>query len=380
MRVSNNMNYDQVKGNIGKNRVEMNDLQNQASTMKRITKPSDDPVGTSRMLGVRTDQVGTTQFFKNIDVAKNFMGYTEVALGEASDVIARAKELAIGQASDASTNAAARMAVSTEIEQLLKDMVHIGNRKVGERFIFGGYKTTHSPFDNEGNYKGDQGGIKIEVSKGVFTTINLPGDQVFIGKNSRLAQIPTERRGSTKPNYPPVPADKEQEDNIEVRGPASQKDEKTDKTDTTNKAEAKQPDTEFAREAKRKDGLDANETIVNPKENAEGENVFSVLKALSAGLRSNDTVAIQETLERLDTAHEQVVILRSQIGSRMSSLENTNLGLGKTKTEDATLLSSIEDADAFAVFTDITKNENTLKATLQTSGKILQPSLLDFLR
>ncbi len=50
------------------------------------------------------------------------------------------------------------------------------------------------------------------------------------------------------------------------------------------------------------------------------------------------------------------------------------------KVDDSAQLSTIEDADAFEVFTDITKNENTLKATLQTSGKLIQPSLLDFLR
>jgi len=367
VRVSNNMNYEQVKGNIAKNRSEMADLQNQASSMKRITKPSDDPVGTSRMLGIRTDKVGSEQFVKNIDIARNFLSYTDLALGEATEVLARAKELALGQASDASTNASARLAVATEIEQLTRDMVHIGNRKVGERFIFGGYKTTHSPFDNDGNYRGDEGGMKIEVNKGVFTTINLPGDQVFLGKNSKLALVPSERRGSTTPNYPPIPASKEPED-IEIRGPANE-------NDSVSAASS-----DSARESKRRESLKANETIESPKENAEGENIFTTLNALSAGLRANDTVAIQETLERLDGAHEQVVLLRSQVGSRVASLENTSLGLGKQKVEDASLLSSIEDADAFEVFTDITKNENTLKATLQTSGKLLQPSLLDFLR
>src|SRR3954462_9704704 len=109
MRVSNSMNYDQVKTNISKNRTEMSDLQNQAATMKRITKPSDDPVGTARSLGIRTDKAGTEQFMKNLDMAKTFLNYTETALGDLTEVISRAKELAINQASDASANAESRI-------------------------------------------------------------------------------------------------------------------------------------------------------------------------------------------------------------------------------------------------------------------------------
>jgi flagellar hook-associated protein 3 FlgL len=360
MRVSNNMNYEQVKGNIQKNRSEMADLQNQASTQKRITKPSDDPVGTSRMLGLRTDKMGNEQFQKNIDMAKSFLNYTESALGDLGSVIARAKELAIQASSDASSSAESRLAVATEIDQAFRDLVNIGNRKLGERFIFGGYKTTHSPFDHNGEYKGDQGPIKIEVSKGVFTTVNLPGDKVFLGKNDVIAQIPEGRKGATTPNYPGVkseeePAkDKTPEQEVEMRAPAS-----------TN-SRAKQ--------------LDEDEKIEKIQEGKQGENIFTVFKDLSNGLRANDTVAIQGTLERLDTALEQAILLRAQVGSRTASLENTTESLVKTKIDDSALLSSIEDADAFEVFTDITKNENTLKATLQTSGKLIQPSLLDFLR
>src|ERR1700722_12466582 len=110
MRVSNNMNYDQVKGNISRNRSDMADLQNQAATQKRINKPSDDPVGTARTLGLRTEKTGIDQFMKNGDLAKGFMNITESALADVTDLLSRAKELAISQASDASTNAEGRIA------------------------------------------------------------------------------------------------------------------------------------------------------------------------------------------------------------------------------------------------------------------------------
>ncbi len=348
MRVSNNMNYNQVKSSIERNRSETLDLQNQAATMKRINKPSDDPVGTSRTLGLRTDKLSAEQHLKNMEMARTYLNFTEAALGDLSEQLVRAKELAISQSSSASSSASTRMATSSEIDEMFKDVVGISNRRFGERYIFGGYKTTTSPFDNTGNYHGDDGSMKVEVDQGVFTAMNMPGSRVFHGKDFSLASVPENRRGANTPNYPTAPSmehDQEQQP-VEVRGPASIKNEKAEES----------------------------------TQGATGENVFGVLQALSAGLRSNDTVAIQETLERLDSALEQVVTLRSQVGSRLSSLNNTAEGLGKQKVDNSALLSSIEDADAFEVFTDITKNENTLKATLQTSGKLIQPSLLDFLR
>ena len=372
VRVSNNMNYDQVKGNIGKNRSEASDLQNQAATQKRITKPSDDPVGAARTLGLRTDGANNEQFQKNSEVAKNFLNYTESALGDLSEVLMRAKELAISQSSDASASAATRIAVATEIDQLFNDSVNIANRKLGERFIFGGFKTTHSPFDHVGKYRGDEGAIKIEVAKGVFTSVNLPGERSFLGRNSAIAEIPDERKGATTPNYPAAP---HQQEDVPVRGPASVTE------DAPSRAPASVDEHGNDVATKRKfEQLEADEKVTPVEEKKSGESIFNVMRALSDGLRANDTLAVQDTLERIDGALEQVVLLRSQVGSRVSSLENTQVALGKNKLDDAALLSSIEDADAFEVFTDITKNENALKATLQTSGKLIQPSLLDFLR
>lgn len=361
MRVSNNMGYNQVKTSIEKNRTEVQDLQNQASTMKRITKPSDDAVGTARTLGIRTEQVGQKQFLKNIEQAKTFLNFTEAALSDLTEIFSRAKELAISQSSEASANAVTRMATSTEIDQMYKDMVGIANRRFGERYLFGGYKTTSSPFDAQGNYKGDDGSVRVEVSRGTYTPMNLPGSRIFLGKNYSLGMVPENSRGPEKANYPAAPSmdnEKGQQEPVEIRNPASEK----RGFDPQKNPEA------------------SPHTNSEAQVGAQGENLFNVLQTLSNGLRANDTEAIQQTLERLDSALEQVITLRSQVGSRLNSINNTGESLSKAKVDNSALLSSIEDADAFEVFTDITKNENTLKATLQTSGKLIQPSLLDFLR
>ena len=54
--------------------------------------------------------------------------------------------------------------------------------------------------------------------------------------------------------------------------------------------------------------------------------------------------------------------------------------LQKAKVDSQAQISNLEDADVFKVVSDINKTESALKATLETSGKLIQPSLMEFLR
>ena len=106
MRIADKMNYDQVTSNLSKNRTDMAELQNQAATQKRVTKPSDDPLAAARVLAGKIDINSNNQFVKSVNNAKTFLEFSEQSLGELSDAISRAKELAINQSNDASANVA----------------------------------------------------------------------------------------------------------------------------------------------------------------------------------------------------------------------------------------------------------------------------------
>src|SRR5262245_7766742 len=112
------MQYEQVNKNVTKNRSEMAELQNQAATQKRVTKPSDDPLAASRVLANRIDLQGNRQFSKSLTYARSFIEFTDQSLGDLSEVLMRAKELAISQANDASANEESRRVVATEVGQL----------------------------------------------------------------------------------------------------------------------------------------------------------------------------------------------------------------------------------------------------------------------
>ncbi|MBX9766036.1 MAG: flagellar hook-associated protein FlgL [Bdellovibrionales bacterium] len=368
MRVSDNMTYGQVNRNMSDTRSKLSELQNQAASQKKINKPSDDPIGMPKVLAARTEHTNTEQFLRNINSAKTFLEYTDQSLGDLSESLMRVKELAIGQASGGSATAQTRMMVAAEVEQLYEQSVQIANRKLGERFIFGGFHTTEKPFGNRGEYLGDQGQVMIEVTKGSFIPMNVPGNHVFLGDPPNLRSsdsfsdlVPrtSEELVDARYNdYSKVPQRNSEDDRRQpmvkpqTSGPQSPE------------VQMRGPASDLAREEQR----------------STGENIFQVFKDLEVSLKSNDAVGVQESLNRIDSALEQVILARSQVGSRVQALETAQDSLQKLKVDTRAQASQIEDADVFEVYSDLNKNEQALKATLMSAGKLTSMSLMDFLR
>ena len=172
MRVTEKMNSAQMMNNLQKVRSELGELQNQATTQKRINKPSDDPTGVGMAMHNRTNIKNLEQYDRNIMFAKTFMENSELALTQVGDALVRAKELALQAASD--TNAGLpRQTIATEVQQLYNTVVEASNRRYGERYIFGGYNTLQPPFDRQGNYSGDNGQIQIQNQQGQFLSMNV---------------------------------------------------------------------------------------------------------------------------------------------------------------------------------------------------------------
>lgn len=348
MRVADKMNHAQVVGNLQKNRSELSKFQNQAALQKRITKPSDDPLGAARILETRTEMQGFKQFEKNIVSAKSFVEFSETSLGEIGELLIRVRELAVQQASDGASGPETRKMVAMEMDQIFGQLVNVGNRKMGDRYLFGGYKTTKAPFDMQGNYYGDDAEIEVPIDKDAKMIMNIPGSRVFLGK------VINDPIGSTREIDPSL-----KEDNTpampppEMRGPAS---------------------------------IMEDDLLEDPTINDKGYwgpnsvNLFSTVKGLSIGLKANDKHVIQNSLELLDDALMQINLARAELGSRISVL-NTGLDtIQRLQVDSKIMESQIEDVDMYELVNNLNRTQNQLEASMATSGKMIQNSLLDFLR
>lgn len=361
MRIADKMQFNQVAANVQKNRSEMSDLQNQAATQKRVNKPSDDPLAAARVLSARSEEKINSQFIKNINQAKSFLEFSDTSLGELSEILVRAKELAIAMSSDASASEEIRKVTASEIEQIYNQSIQIGNRKMGDRYIFGGFQTQKSPFDQNGEYAGDDGDIKIQTSKDAFIAMNIPGEKVFLGRG--LGED-----GIVRPRYE-TPATVE-----ELKEFQNEEFERLEKNKELDQHRV--PTRELASGQNGRTQPQQKDPVTGEM----GVNVFQTLRELEISLRANDKEGVQSSLNSLDQALNQVVLARADVGSRVMAVNSTMDTLQKSVVDSKIAASQLEDADVFQVISDINRSDSTLRATLETSGKLIQTSLLDFLR
>ncbi len=111
-----------------------------------------------------------------------------------------------------------------------------------------------------------------------------------------------------------------------------------------------------------------------------GTDVFAALQSLTRALSSNNVDGIQTAHAALTNAHNQVLQSQGTVGARTNRLQGIQDGLGQSKADIETLLSGIEDIDFAKAASDLTIQQLALQAAAQSASRVLQTSLLDFLR
>jgi flagellar hook-associated protein 3 FlgL len=87
-----------------------------------------------------------------------------------------------------------------------------------------------------------------------------------------------------------------------------------------------------------------------------------------------------ELLGKLDEHFDVLSAERSEIGARYNRLEMIDDRIQDQEIFANRILSENEDADIERVITDLTIQESIHRASLAVSSKIIQPTLIDFLR
>jgi flagellar hook-associated protein 3 FlgL len=179
-RVTSNMISRSVLSDLNDVSNRLAKTQQRMSSGKQITRASDDPYGTSRALTLRGDVEGTQQYQRNVSEAEAWQNVTDAALSKITEALHRARELAIGGASD-SSGPAARAAAAAEVDQLIASVKQEANASYGGRYVFSGTATNVRPYDVNGAdaYAGDAGTVAREIGPGVAVQVNVLGSDVL---------------------------------------------------------------------------------------------------------------------------------------------------------------------------------------------------------
>lgn len=180
MRVTQNTTANLVANNLQVIRRRTEELEQQASTGLKVSKPSDDPVTAQQILNLKARIAAGDQYGRNISNGIAWLTMGESAMSEMGNVLTRAKELTL-QMVTGTNNPDAVTAGINELKQLKQQFLQMGNTQMNGKFIFGGFKNDTPAFDTTGTFLGTSDAMMVEVDRGAPVQINYSGADLLRG-------------------------------------------------------------------------------------------------------------------------------------------------------------------------------------------------------
>jgi flagellar hook-associated protein 3 FlgL len=183
MRISDLIISQNYIGNTNKIKDRISLLNRQILSGNKIEKPSDSPLGTSRLFRI-SDQMGQIgSYQKNIQDSLSFINDTTLAMqsmqSEVSDMISKLID------TQNPSNQGNLDLYADMIDNSLKIMLDTANSKYDGKYIFGGTDYSNEPYgltsDNQ-SYQVNtdtSGKINVKLSQSVVRSINVPGSELF---------------------------------------------------------------------------------------------------------------------------------------------------------------------------------------------------------
>ncbi|MBY0398670.1 flagellar hook-associated protein FlgL [Myxococcota bacterium] len=292
------MSMDQLQ--LQKNRLAR--TQEQASTGRRLNRPSDDPVDYRSTLRLKDSLSQTGRYLRSIDLSRTRIRATEEAIADSTEIVATAKTKAL-QARNTANGPTARAAIRVEVEQLFDQLLDASNtRAAGGGYVFSGVASDTAAFAQTGSFtagsppptvsfEGDDSAVSVEIDEGVMIEVTRSGAQVFQGS----------------------------------------------------------------------------------------VDLFAVLGQLWQGIDQNDTALIDTAIGDLDRALDQLNVERANVGGADAKADSFEQRLRGQEQELTSQVSTLEDVDAYQVYSDLAAQQTALQASLAVTARMQQPTLLDFL-
>lgn len=141
MRVTNQMMINSSIANIQANKNQINTMDTQLSTQKKINKPSDDPIIAIRALRLRSSLDQVTQYVnKNIPDASSWLSVTQDALAQGYDIAYQLYSYCNQGASD-SYSSDERSTIIQTLDKLKNSYYVQGDVDYAGRYVFTGFAT-----------------------------------------------------------------------------------------------------------------------------------------------------------------------------------------------------------------------------------------------
>lgn len=384
MLTNNNLKY------ISQNYNRLGSLMDQLNTGKKITRPSDDPVVAMKGMRYRSQVVEVDQFRRNLNEGFNWLENSDSALDETGQVLHRVRELVV-QASNDSYNATSRQNIEKEISRLQEHLVAMANSRVGENYIFNGTDTDRAPI-NENQFNIDFGTFKNALG----STTNASEHAIsYMGQTFKYDKDATENTTNPDGNYIFTSSS----------GGSISINSTSDEIKYTYQEELKYKDGEAVAVEQKipSSGLvvsNINAVSTNSEsveievmkgvkipinvsaQQAYSLELFSGLESIKKMLTNPETKAteITKALDTIDGFLDAVVSTRAELGAQVNRAEMVDSRLLEQRVVAVKTVSDNEDIDFEEAIMNLMIQESVHRASLAAGARIIQPTLMDFLR
>ena len=187
VRVTNNMMTDSLVRYLTAQNEALYERQTIIASQKRINKPSDDPIGTGKIMDYRQTLSSIGQYQTNIQRGKTRLEVTEVSLDLADDLLQLVQGVA---ATEVNSTTASRQVAAETIKRIYDQVVDLANSELNGSYLFSGYQTKTAPFSRDDTlattfdrftvtYNGDAGDARFIVAQNTEIAIDADGRPLF---------------------------------------------------------------------------------------------------------------------------------------------------------------------------------------------------------
>ncbi|WP_010239579.1 flagellar hook-associated protein FlgL [Clostridium arbusti] len=330
MRITNNMLTNNFLSDMQNNLQNMQKIQQQMTSGKVISKASDNPFIAARSMQLNSQLDANTQYSSNIKDASNYLSTTDTTLGQVGNALTRINELLVSTG-NAGFSDQERQSVKDEINQVISGLSQTLNTNFDGKYLFGGTRGTTKPLtttDVNGNTK-----LDYNVSD---DTTQSAKELNMIGKS-----LSTEISQGVTMDYSVSATDV-----LKYKSGDSTANSPTDLRDLF-------------------------QSIVNHLDGNKADGTDTDKNATNL-LTTDDLQGIQD-------AAKNVLKLRSEVGAKENRMKDA-LDNNTTQTQNlTTILSKTEDIDITQKTMEYATAQTVYLASLQTSARVIQPTLLDYL-
>lgn len=331
MRITNQMMSKSFLRDLGRNQGYMKKLNDQLTSGKEIRRPSDNPFKVARSMQLHRDIGANTQYNENIKDTTNWLDTTDTALEQLGNSFQRFRELMVS-AGNAAYGSDEKKAIKDEMNEKVNEIAQILNSSFDGKYIFGGTKGNTKP---------------IGTNKDIVTgnnSIHLSGNDGEVLELDNLDESVQNQIGMIN----------------------------------------KKLTVEVSQGVTMDYNVCATDLLLFKDKNGSDVNVMGLLKEITDNIGSEDAnVSGKVTNENLKTMDETIANLlkiRAEVGAKQNRMESAGDQNEEQNFNLKDILSQTEDIDFAEKNIEATVAQSVYMASLQVSAKIIQPSLLDFLR